>query len=101
MPRINDYAGHKILWAPAALIMGDEASFYRCGFASVQDTLSDFQGRHYYESCYIEGAVDFIWGNGQSYFTVRSSFLIFGNKCSHVFRYLFGHPNIILQKSIY
>ncbi|KAK8545406.1 hypothetical protein V6N13_066692 [Hibiscus sabdariffa] len=62
----NLESGRPITWAPAALIHADKASFYRCGFVSVQDTLTDYQGRHYFDSCYIEGAVDFIWGNGQS-----------------------------------
>ncbi|KAL1192359.1 putative pectinesterase 10 [Cardamine amara subsp. amara] len=52
--------------APAALIMGDKAAFFQCIFISLQDTLSDGLGRHYFEKCYIEGAVDFIWGAGQS-----------------------------------
>ncbi|OWM74914.1 hypothetical protein CDL15_Pgr021265 [Punica granatum] len=52
--------------APAFMIYGDKASFYGCGFVSLQDTLSDMQGRHYFNRCYIEGAVDFIWGSGQS-----------------------------------
>lgn len=54
--------------AVAALVAGDRSSFYRCGFVSVQDTLSDIQGRHYYEGCHIQGAMDFIFGNGQSIF---------------------------------
>ncbi|KAA3486361.1 putative pectinesterase 29 [Gossypium australe] len=58
--------GKPITWAPAALINADMAAFYRCGFISVQDTLTDSEGRHYFENCYIEGAVDFIWGNGRS-----------------------------------
>ncbi|OWM74919.1 hypothetical protein CDL15_Pgr021270 [Punica granatum] len=52
--------------APAILIWGDKAAFYGCRFYGVQDTLSDLAGRHFFQSCYIEGAVDFIWGNGQS-----------------------------------
>ncbi|KAL4325191.1 hypothetical protein GQ457_11G012640 [Hibiscus cannabinus] len=60
--------GKPLTWAPAALINADKASFYRCGFVSVQDTLTDSHGRHYFENCYIEGVVDFIWGNGRSIF---------------------------------
>lgn len=60
--------GQRIAPAVAALVAGDRSSFYRCGFVSVQDTLSDIEGRHYYERCYIEGAMDFIFGNGQSIF---------------------------------
>ncbi|KAI4303908.1 hypothetical protein MLD38_039490 [Melastoma candidum] len=52
--------------AVAALISGDKSYFYRCGFYGLQDTLWDNQGRHYFESCSIQGAVDFIFGRGQS-----------------------------------
>ncbi|XVE89550.1 hypothetical protein DITRI_Ditri20bG0005100 [Diplodiscus trichospermus] len=62
----NLQLGKPMTWAPAALINADMAAFYRCGFIGLQDTLTDSQGRHYFENCYIEGAVDFIWGNGKS-----------------------------------
>ncbi|CAB4284042.1 unnamed protein product [Prunus armeniaca] len=52
--------------APAASLTGDKASFYHCTFISVQDTLHDGLGRHYFNDCFVEGAIDFIWGNGQS-----------------------------------
>ncbi|KAJ4976448.1 hypothetical protein NE237_001554 [Protea cynaroides] len=47
-------------------IVGDKASFRSCGFFSLQDTLWDQNGRHYFNQCYIQGAVDFIFGRGQS-----------------------------------
>ncbi|KAJ8774009.1 hypothetical protein K2173_009440 [Erythroxylum novogranatense] len=52
--------------AVAAMITGDKSAFYRCGFYSVQDTLWDEQGRHYFKRCTIQGSVDFIFGGGQS-----------------------------------
>ncbi|KAL1194199.1 putative pectinesterase 10 [Cardamine amara subsp. amara] len=52
--------------APSIILMADMAWFYGCNFISVQDTLADLLGRHYFRNCYIEGAIDFIWGNGQS-----------------------------------
>ncbi|XP_059316055.1 probable pectinesterase 29 [Lycium ferocissimum] len=52
--------------AVAAMISGDKSTFYRCGFLGLQDTLWDVQGRHYFKLCTIVGAVDFIFGNGQS-----------------------------------
>ncbi|KAK9902540.1 hypothetical protein M0R45_001477 [Rubus argutus] len=55
----------KTNWAVAALIFGDKASFYQCSFLSLKDTLWDARGRHYFYSCNISGAIDFIWGNGQ------------------------------------
>ncbi|KOM46078.1 hypothetical protein LR48_Vigan06g138400 [Vigna angularis] len=52
--------------AVAAMISGDRSSFYGVGFYSLQDTLWDDKGRHYFNSCTIEGAMDFIFGAGQS-----------------------------------
>ncbi|KAL0793698.1 hypothetical protein Bca101_065075 [Brassica carinata] len=52
--------------APAIVLMADKSWFYGCSFISVQDTLADLVGRHYFTNCYIEGAIDFIWGGGQS-----------------------------------
>ncbi|KAK4799440.1 hypothetical protein SAY86_024805 [Trapa natans] len=52
--------------AAAALVSGDNVYFYRVGFFGVQDTLWDDRGRHFFKNCTIQGAVDFIFGNGQS-----------------------------------
>ncbi|KAK3030141.1 hypothetical protein RJ639_037662 [Escallonia herrerae] len=52
--------------ALAAMISGDKSAFYRCGFIGFQDTLWDVQGRHYFKLCTIQGAIDFIFGAGQS-----------------------------------
>ncbi|XP_073111186.1 putative pectinesterase 10 [Elaeis guineensis] len=52
--------------AVAAVIHGNHSAFYGCGFIGVQDTLYDQGGLHYFKECYIEGATDFIFGNGQS-----------------------------------
>ncbi|XP_072963624.1 probable pectinesterase 68 [Typha angustifolia] len=54
-------------WQAAALrISGDKAYFSGCGFYGAQDTLYDDAGRHYFKDCYIEGSIDFIFGNGRS-----------------------------------
>jgi pectin methylesterase-like acyl-CoA thioesterase len=52
----------------AAMVAGDKVAFYHCAFYSPHHTLFDSAGRHYYESCYIQGNIDFIFGNGQSMF---------------------------------
>jgi pectinesterase len=57
--------------AVALMIEGDRAAFYRCNFYGAQDTLYDKQGRHYYYNSYIEGSVDFIFGDARSLFVVR------------------------------
>lgn len=52
--------------AVALRITGDTASFFGCSILGAQDTLYDHVGRHYFKDCYIEGSVDFIFGNGLS-----------------------------------
>ena len=56
--------------AVAAMVSGDKTYFYSVGFYGFQDTLWDDQGRHYYKNCLIQGAVDFIFGAGQSIYEV-------------------------------
>ncbi|XWS29229.1 hypothetical protein CRYUN_Cryun24cG0010400 [Craigia yunnanensis] len=52
--------------AVALRISADTAAFIGCKFIGAQDTLYDHIGRHYFKDCYIEGSVDFIFGNGLS-----------------------------------
>ncbi|KAJ8543408.1 hypothetical protein K7X08_005931 [Anisodus acutangulus] len=52
--------------AVAIRIAGDETAFWGCGFFGAQDTLHDDRGRHYFKDCYIQGSIDFIFGNGKS-----------------------------------
>ncbi|OAE28006.1 hypothetical protein AXG93_2646s1080 [Marchantia polymorpha subsp. ruderalis] len=54
--------------AVAFLIGGDAAAFYECSFLGAQDTLYDYKGRHYYYKCFIQGSIDFIFGNGRTLF---------------------------------
>ncbi len=49
---------------------GDMAAFYSCAFYGAQDTLYDRKGRHFFKDCYIEGSIDFIFGNGRSLYKV-------------------------------
>lgn len=50
----------------ALRISGDAGAFIGCKFQGYQDILYDHMGRHYFKDCYIEGTVDFIFGNGLS-----------------------------------
>ncbi|CAL9235782.1 unnamed protein product [Arabidopsis halleri] len=52
--------------AVALRVYGDKAAFYGCGFYGNQDTLLDQEGRHFFKECFIEGSIDFIFGNGRS-----------------------------------
>jgi pectinesterase len=59
--------------AVAVRVQGDLAAFYRCRFYGAQDTLYDKNGRHYYYNCYIEGSIDFIFGDARSLFVVSAT----------------------------
>ncbi|MEP6945531.1 MAG: pectate lyase [Acidobacteriota bacterium] len=54
--------------AVAALVEADRAVFKNCRFIGWQDTLYAKGGRQYYENCYIEGSVDFIFGQAAAFF---------------------------------
>jgi pectinesterase len=54
--------------ATAVYVSGDMAAFYGVGFLGAQDTLYDHSGRHVYSECFIEGSIDFIYGDARSYF---------------------------------
>ncbi|VVB15215.1 unnamed protein product [Arabis nemorensis] len=56
----------EIKQAVAVTVYGDKSAFYNCDFLGLQDTLWDVEGRHHFKDCYIEGAIDFIFGSGQS-----------------------------------
>ncbi|TAK90442.1 MAG: pectin esterase [Verrucomicrobia bacterium] len=54
--------------ALAIRIDGDRAVFRNCRFLGWQDTILANRGRHYFENCYIEGHVDFIFGGATCWF---------------------------------
>ena len=56
--------------AVACHVGGDRIVFRRCRFLGFQDTLYTFgeNTREYYEDCYIEGTVDFIFGKATCVF---------------------------------
>lgn len=54
--------------AVAVLTQSDKAVFKNCRFIGNQDTLYVRGGLHYFVDCYIEGDVDFIFGDGKAVF---------------------------------
>jgi pectinesterase len=54
--------------AVAASVRSDRAVFKHCRFLGHQDTLFADYGRQYYVDSYIEGGVDFIFGNAAAVF---------------------------------
>ncbi|KAL7143096.1 hypothetical protein ABFS83_08G167800 [Erythranthe nasuta] len=55
--------------AVALRISGNKAMFYKTRFLGSQDTLLDEIGTHYYYKCFIQGSIDFIFGNARSLYT--------------------------------
>ena len=54
--------------AVAIVVRSDRAVFKHCRFLGDQDTLFADYGRQYYVDSYIEGGVDFIFGNAAAVF---------------------------------
>lgn len=52
----------------AARVDSDRAVFKNCRFLGWQDTLMTNRGRQYFKDCYLEGRVDFIYGDGVAVF---------------------------------
>ncbi|KAI3873508.1 hypothetical protein MKW92_052304 [Papaver armeniacum] len=69
--------GGQGMQAVALKVAGDKAMFFRVNILGSQDTLLDLSGSHYFYQCYIQGAVDFIFGSARSLYQIeRSIFLI-------------------------
>ncbi|CAN6994513.1 unnamed protein product [Brassica oleracea var. botrytis] len=72
--------------AAALRIKGDKAMLYSVRILGSQDTLDDESGSHYFLKCYIEGNVDFIFGNAKSLYRdcyIRSNAKRFGSIAAH------------------
>ncbi|OIW02228.1 hypothetical protein TanjilG_23936 [Lupinus angustifolius] len=54
--------------ALALRISGDKAAFYKVTLLGFQDTLCEDAEWHIYKDCFIQGTVDFIFGNGKALF---------------------------------
>ncbi|XP_027118130.1 probable pectinesterase 67 [Coffea arabica] len=74
----------------AAFVGADKVAFYHCAFFSSHNTLFDYKGRHYYDNCYIQGSIDFIFGRGQSMFHNCEIFVI-GDKRAEIHGSITAH----------
>jgi pectinesterase len=54
--------------ALAIRIDGDRVVFRGCRFLGWQDTVFTNRGRHFFQDCYIQGHVDFIFGGSTAFF---------------------------------
>lgn len=85
--------------AVAFRISADTAAFLGCKFLGAQDTLYDHLGRHYYRDCYIEGSVDFIFGNGLSLFEVNLNSLYCSSLLPIYYTYIATEKYVVPKKS--
>lgn len=76
----------------ALRISGTKAAFHNCSFYGDQDTLYDHKGLHYFNNCYIQGSVDFIFGYGRSFYEVKliKSFQLIYVNYNDIYYILFG-----------
>ncbi|XP_055809200.1 pectinesterase 1-like [Solanum dulcamara] len=76
----------KMVLAQAAALRtgGDKASLYNCKMFGFQDTFCDDKGKHFFKDCYIEGTVDFIFGNGKSIYLNTETHVIPGDPMAMV-----------------
>jgi len=54
--------------AVALLVNGNRVQFRNCRFVSFQDTLYVRKAKQYFRDCYVEGTVDFIFGDATAVF---------------------------------
>jgi pectinesterase len=87
--------------ALAIRIDGDRAVFRNCRFLGWQDTILLNRGRQYFENCYIEGHVDFIFGAATAWFerchihALRDGYITAASTPQDVaFGFVFSHCNI-------
>ncbi|XP_019162173.1 PREDICTED: pectinesterase 2-like [Ipomoea nil] len=63
---------------------GDMAAFYNVRLHGFQDTFCDDKGRHFFKDSYIEGTVDFIFGNGKTLYVDTELHVIEGDNMAVV-----------------
>ena len=87
--------------ALAIRVDGDRAFFRHCRFLGWQDTILLNRGRQYFENCYIEGHVDFIFGAATAWFekceihALRDGYLTAASTPVDVpYGYVFNHSKI-------
>jgi pectinesterase len=87
--------------ALAIRVDGDRAVFRHCRFRGWQDTLFLNRGRQYFEDCYIEGHVDFIFGAATAFFEnchihcLRTGYITAASTYDyHPYGFVFSHCKI-------
>ena len=95
--------------AVALHVEGDRAEFRHCRFLGFQDTVytGNPDGREYYEDCYIEGTVDFVFGPATCWFerchihALRKGYLTAASTpADHPIGYVFNRCRITAREGI-
>uniref|UniRef100_A0A803MVL0 Pectinesterase n=1 Tax=Chenopodium quinoa TaxID=63459 RepID=A0A803MVL0_CHEQI len=79
--------------AVAMRISGDKAAFYNCKFVGFQDTVCDDKGKHFFKDCYIEGTVDFIFGEARSLYLNTELHVLSGDQMAMIVAHARKNPN--------
>ena len=95
--------------AVALHVEGDRASFRNCRFLGFQDTIytGNPDGREYFEDCYIEGTVDFIFGPATCWFerchihALRAGYLTAASTpAEHPYGYVFNRCRVTAREGV-
>ncbi|XP_021857463.1 pectinesterase 1-like [Spinacia oleracea] len=80
--------------AVALRITGDKASFYNCKFIGFQDTVCDDKGKHFFKDCYIEGTVDFIFGEAKTLYLNTELHVLSGDLEAFIVAHARKNPSV-------
>lgn len=69
-------AGAKGNQAVALRVAGNHSMFYKSRFLGSQDTLLDESGTHFFYRSFVQGSIDFIFGNARSLYKVSCSIYV-------------------------
>ena len=95
--------------AVALHVEGDRATFRNCRFLGFQDTVytGNPDGREYFEDCYIEGTVDFIFGPATCWFerchihALRGGYLTAASTpADHPYGYVFHRCRVTAREGV-
>ncbi|XP_021857465.2 pectinesterase 1-like [Spinacia oleracea] len=80
--------------AVALRITGDKAAFYNCKFVGFQDTVCDDKGKHFFKDCYIEGTVDFIFGEAKTLYLNTELHVLSGDLEAFIVAHARKNPSV-------
>lgn len=87
--------------AVALRLKGDKAWLHKVRILGTQDTLLDESGLHFYEECFIQGSVDFIFGNAKSFYQVFPYTYILKKSIFSYFIRVAGYLGLVFYRVVF